>query len=141
MLLCLYSNRPLNPDLAQLCELVGCSPEFATEILERAKKYEIFQGFNWPNENGEIDFMMDVMVVGGILQRRTNDNSELEYRLDPDRGFYVDDHVKHKSGFGSGWYIAAEKRGEDGQQLVRLKQSHAPVRGGQWRDASDYIQG
>ena len=129
-------------DLQQACELVGCTEEFAERIIKRIHDNGLSKDpERWYGEKeGNITFMLDVMVATGILKRKSENGNEDYQEADP-AALTIGVHVRHKSGFGSGWWIAAHKTGEDGQQFVRLKKSCvAPGRGGKWRAADNYVR-
>ena len=122
-----------------LCELVGCDAQFAQTVLDRIDASKIYDCFNWFDEElGEVSFMLDAMTAAGTLERRETDG-ETEYHLD-ESNLSVGDFVKHKSGFGSGWWISAQTI-KDGKRKVRLKRSRVSTGpGGRWRDAENYTK-
>lgn len=125
-------------DKELICELVGCTDLFAELVIKRILDNELYKAYeSWfERDHGDITFLLDALTAAGSLAREVKDGEPM-YRL---ANLSVGVHVKHRSGFGSGWYVTAHKVDEDGQEYVRLRQSpHTRSAGGQWRKADNYV--
>lgn len=121
-------------DIEEIARYVGRNVEFTQGIVNKIGAQGIQNHYDeWLGENGDTIFLLDVLTLGGMIEQRVEGGRVL-YRMAP---LKLGDHVRHRSGMGSGWTVIAEKM-QDDKQFIKLTRLNSSGPGGKWRLATDY---